>query len=593
MHPGRCFDDGSMNIYSLVIYISFKQSLKLIIVTNSRTGTLCYTDDVLTMDFREKQYEGINALVGLTMAEFDKCGIGGIIADAAGEKGGQRILPVASVVKMIVGAMMTPFDRVPLYHFDWMYASAPVDLLFGGGVRVDSLNPSSISRALDIIFTLDTPGILWKCASECNRIYGLDSDTYHIDATNFSVYAITENCDAVGAPSAMFGGNSKTGRNDLRQYDAMTVTDGNRVLRYLRAYSGNTSDTVMDKDVLEFLYRNVDPKESTVVADCKLVSADLIRGLQRSGMGFISKCPKNFSEKVRESVVRSAESGGLDDSVLGEGYGVYDTDAETECGTLRFIAYRTPHDREDGMRFLEEDGERRAAKAFTKFRHSSYHCPEDAEDAVLDAVRGLGNIAYAILYAVREEEHILRRKKRGRPAKDSAPPRTETVWKIDVSYEFDPEAALKLLEEERIQVIVTNIPRRNSDRENIRSGATADTVVRTYLDEYKAEHTYRLLKSGIGMDRVYLHKGSRVAAMMFIAGIAGMLSSVMDAVLRRGNADKTVYLLRFDFADTTVRLKRPTGYVYVDGHEGVGAEIEECCRILDLDPDSMIGTGRN
>lgn len=76
-------------------------------------------------------------------------------------------------------------------------------------------------------------------------------------------------------------------------------------------------------------------------------------------------------------------------------------------------------------------------------------------------------------------------------------------------------------EGEEIQVLVTNLLCANEDAGNIRFGATADTVVRTYLDEYKPEHVFRLLKSGIGMDKVYLHRGSRVVAMFFIAGVAG------------------------------------------------------------------------
>ena len=87
-----------------------------------------------------------------------------------------------------------------------------------------------------------------------------------------------------------------------------------------------------------------------------------------------------------------------------------------------------------------------------------------------------------------------------------------------------------MAEGEEIQVLVTNLPRANEDAGNIRFGATADTVVRTYLDEYKPEHVFRLLKSGIGMDKVYLHRGSRVAAMFFIAGVAGTLLSVMDEI---------------------------------------------------------------
>ena len=98
---------------------------------------------------------------------------------------------------------------------------------------------------------------------------------------------------------------------------------------------------------------------------------------------------------------------------------------------------------------------------------------------------------------------------------------------------------------------------------------------------------FRLLKSGIGMDKVYLHRGSRVVAMFFIAGVAGTLLSVMDEMLRRGNADMITYRMRLGLHDTTVRVKRTIGYMYIDGHPE--AEIESYCRIFGLEPELMLG----
>ena len=91
---------------------------------------------------------------------------------------------------------------------------------------------------------------------------------------------------------------------------------------------------------------------------------------------------------------------------------------------------------------------------------------------------------------------------------------------------------------------------------------------------------FRLLKSGIGMDKVYLHKGSRVAAMMFIAGVAGTVLSIMDELLRRGNADTTTYQMKLNLCDTTVRVKRSTGYMYLDGHPGSGCGYGELLQDL-------------
>ena len=490
---------------------------------------------------------------------------------------------------MVIGAMCAPFERVALYRFEDLYASAPIDRLFGSGVDAGSLHGTAVSRALDVLFGADLEDLSWKCSEACIGRFGLESTMYHIDATNVSVYAITENVDIEGAPAAMYGGNSKTGRNDLRQYDAMSVADGNRVLRYLKAYSGNTSDTVMDAETIEFLKSRIDPGTSTIVADSKLLSEDIVSELIGIKAGFISKCPRNFSGKVRETIELSVKDSFMERSRLGAGYGVYDTDAETEFGTLRFIAYKTPSDLESSLEYFRDQGERILSKSFAQVRKRRFSCPTDARSAVQSIIEKMGDVAYDIEYDVVSCEERVRRSKRGRPPKGSAAPDARTYWRVDMSWSFDADLAVSLAKRDEIQVLVTNIPRANEDAENIRFGATADTVVRCYLDEYKPEHLFRLLKSGLGRDKVFLHRGSRVAAMMFIAGLAGTLLSVMDELLRRGNADISTYRMKLQLYDTTVRLKRQTGYMYIDGHPGAGMEIQNYCRIFNLDPDKLLG----
>ena len=498
------------------------------------------------------------------------------------------MLSVPSAVKMIAGAMATPFERVALYRFDELYASAPVDLLFGNGVTLDSINATAVARSLDTLFGANLEELSWRCAEQCCNRYGLSSDLYHMDATNVSVYAVSENVDRENAPAAMFGGNSKTGRNDLRQYDAMGITDGNRVLRYLRAYSGNTSDTVMDADAVDFLKGHIDVPRSCVIADCKIVTENLVREMCGSGLGFISRCPEGFSQKIRDEIVYSVRSSYLEESSLGQGYGVYDTDADTVCGPLRFIGYRTPTDRAEGVRYFREQGERMIGRAFAKPLRTEYHCAEDALAAAEAAAASVGDMGYTIAYEALARERTVKRARRGRPRKGEVPVK-EAYWVLRVSWEFNEKAAEALVDDDGIQVLVTNIPRSAEDGENIRDGATPDRILRCYLDEYKAEHIYRLLKSGVGLDKVYLHKGSRIAAMMFIAGVAGTLLSVMDELLRRGNADTTTYMMKLGLCDTTVRLKRATGYMFIDGHRGAGAEIGEYCRLFGLDPERLLG----
>lgn len=54
-------------------------------------------------------------------------------------------------------------------------------------------------------------------------------------------------------------------------------------------------------------------------------------------------------------------------------------------------------------------------------------------------------------------------------------------------------------------------------------------------------------------------------------------------------ADITTYQMKLNLCDTTVRVKRSTGYMYLDGHLGVGVDMESYCRIFDIEPESMLG----
>ena len=87
---------------------------------------------------------------------------------------------------------------------------------------------------------------------------------------------------------------------------------------------------------------------------------------------------------------------------------------------------------------------------------------------------------------------------------------------------------------------MTNLPRANGDAENIRFGATADTVLLTYLGQYRVEHAFRLMKDGMSMKKVYIQKPSRENAMMFVISIATMLTDLADHVLKREGVDTEI-----------------------------------------------------
>jgi len=116
---------------------------------------------------------------------------------------------------------------------------------------------------------------------------------------------------------------------------------------------------------------------------------------------------------------------------------------------------------------------------------------------------------------------------------------TKTEYKVSIELAFDGERAKALSQDRGVRVLVTNLPRAGKDAENIRSGATTDTVLRAYLDQYKVEHAFRLAKDGMKMSRVYIHRPSRENAMMFVISLGTMVSDVIGHVLKTRGIDTT------------------------------------------------------
>lgn len=182
-----------------------------------------------------------------------------------------------------------------------------------------------------------------------------------------------------------------------------------------------------------------------------------------------------------------------------------------------------------------------------------------------------------------------RRPTRGRSAADSPPPGTITEWRIDIDAVFDESLAAELAKRRDISVIITDLPFAAEDAGDLRDGATANKVLRLYLDQYKVEHTYRLMKSGMGVDIVYVQTPSRVNALLFVIGIATLVSSIMDAVLRKnGCRYGTVKQACRDLQYMMLEYRRDEEAVSFIGCEGSGEKAFDYLDGIGLDPSTIL-----
>ena len=189
-----------------------------------------------------------------------------------------------------------------------------------------------------------------------------------------------------------------------------------------------------------------------------------------------------------------------------------------------------------------------------------------------------------------------RRKERGRPPKGREPER-RTEWRVVPTLVTDRDRLEAMAEEGGTAVLITNLPRVAEDAENLRDGATAESVLRLYLDQYKVEHTYRLMKSGMGVDRVYVHKPSRENALMFVVGIATLINDIIDAMSHREAAERDAASSTFrtvvdEMTGTQVRYDRGTDSMHVEGPPERADRLAGILLMMGTDPRLLLGSVR-
>ena len=534
---------------------------------------------------RNIQTTRLQAASALAMAMFEQKGLTELID--SGFRHDPRIkLTPGNAVKAMIGTMLSAEGRRPLFGISNFYVSSPNDRLFGEGVDTGALNARAFSRNLDRLFGKDLGDLTFECYSKLCAEYGLSSNMFNIDETNFGVTSLVKEPDLPDAAVPERCGHAKDGHNERLVYSLLSITDGNGAICYERPYDGATTDGEMDRDAIEFLSSKVDPSVTTLAADCKIVTGPLVKLMLEKGFGFVAKCPNNFGKKVRSRIVESVRTGIMDPSLVRDGWEIYDTDAEVDGRMLRFVAFRTTEDISAGIGYLKEQGLKEAKARFGRFESRTFNCDVDARRALDDAMYGHVDSAYDVIWSIDEVEVSMGYGHRGRPRKDERP-MTKAEYRVGIDLVFNEERAKALSQDRGVRVLITNLPRSNEDAENIRSGATADTVLMTYLGQYRVEHAFRLMKDGMGIDRVYLHRPSRENAMMFVISLATMLSDIVTHVLKTNGIDMTMQSL----SGTMSRLDivQDDEGEYLDGSEQHIDLFMRILETLEIDPDHLLG----
>lgn len=254
---------------------------------------------------------------------------------------------------------------------------------------------------------------------------------------------------------------------------------------------------------------------------------------------------------------------------------------------LRFVAYRTSKDIGASVEYYRDQGLKEAEARFNRFSSRMFNCEEDARREILDALSRHRDSAYSVEWSIVSKEVNKGYGHRGRPRKDESPI-IRTEYMVDVSLEFDEDLAKELSKDRSVRVLVTNLPRANVDEDNIRKGATADTVLLSYLDQYRIEHAFRLIKNGMGMSKVYIHRPSRENAMSFVCTLGAMIVDVMNHVLKEKGIDMTYARMVEELQVLFLKYDRERDEEFLSGPSDLADRFLDIADALGIDTDHLI-----
>ncbi|MGN0137276.1 MAG: IS1634 family transposase [Candidatus Methanomethylophilaceae archaeon] len=550
----------------------------------------------LKIDHHGSSYEGIAAASAIGMALMESSGIRQLIDENCKFDRTQRILSPGMGVKALIGPVFNLRNKFPLYIVNKSYVSAPNDYLFGDKVAIASLNDDALGRTLDTLAEEDLEVLFSKCSDQCVKKYDMDSQTFHDDSTNLPFRGMRHDNVPEGEIRPDYACSPKDLRRDLLHFCYQLTVDGNGLLRHMRAYSGNAADCVMDGDTLDFIKRTMGQsqlKDLVYVADAKFMTAPNIKKAEDAGVAFVSRCPVNFADSVQGKVIDEAMDGTWMQSERYPGLLVHDTvmtiDINEKQMEMRFIATMDTEKVEALIR--DKTTKIESVQPFDKIIGTEFSSEEDAKEAIISKkIPDYGVVDYVIVQSEREQ------KRPGRKPKDYIPA-MEPCWIIkSARVVTDRDALAQWAKRESIFVLATDLPKSDNgvDSERYRDGMTADGVVMIYREEYVVEHAFRFMKSGLGIDTVFLQTPSRERAMMFVISIAALITSLADALFRIKNVridgkTATMYLLAVELLTTTIELDRADSRLSVRGPTTVNERFFEYTDKLEINPRYLLG----
>jgi transposase len=450
-----------------------------------------------------------------------------------------------------------------------------LELAFGwSSETAGRFHDTRVGAAMDAVFEAGVVAISHAALLSALKVHDLDLGRLHLDTTSVSVYGEYTSSQEPADPEApqaiphVTRGHSKDKRGDLKQIVyGITVSADAGIPVFARAASGNRADVLELRFMLEQIAKVLpEPRGTTLVGDSKFFSGETLMRAQSHGMHVVTMLPRNANlwgqafQAYRAAITNDEPvtifkavypDPGLDGNPpaagpkepekewIGRSFDMtYTWDEKVEPAAdaedsarqqqhdipLRVVVVESSTLREqraasaEGRRAKERARLDRAAERLNK---REFTCEPDAARAA-DVFRERNGPDFHVLQTrVVHEERPGTRGRRGRPRAGEAPP-METVWRVCVQIDADPQILEEAIFRESCYVLVTTLPREGA------AAATDKQVFDFYREQNSVEAAIRWAKNPLVVAPVFLKTEARIAALGLVYVLALMTYSLIQ-----------------------------------------------------------------
>jgi transposase len=425
------------------------------------------------------------------------------------------------VVEVLIANRLTspmPLQRVG----DWASAWAAEEVF---GTEAALLNDDRLARALDAIAPR-LAEISGTVAAGAIGEFGIDVAKIHWDMTSMSVFGAYPDAEQDPTFPQIKHGHPKDRRFDLKQVQAgLGVTGDGGIPVFSKVFDGGAAEVSQVVDTMKALKQMAGPRRFLMVADSKLVSWANVTALTAAGVDFIAPLP---AARVADGF-----------------YAGLDLDSARVVEHVPVRAQNVPADRRDVYRVTEDTvtlaGPRKKDKPVTLRRvlvHSTGNAAgqRQARDkrlakaaAELDKLAaGAGGRYYNTGEKIAARAGVIAKTRRVAKVLHTAIDTDPESGKPTFTWSFDTAVLAAEAASDGWYSLVTPLsnPAGPAPR-------TAEQVLLDYKGQSGVERRYSDFKGPLAVTPIFVHKNSRVAALIQVICLALLVFCLIERQVRR------------------------------------------------------------